>query len=89
MPREVVRDGTLHICIEGLYEGQKKRERLDPENLFIAEQMRMQWVPHPVPEARYNNNQWSTLQPMQQGEGAALAEERKSIPFQIRALANY
>ena len=38
MPAEVIRDGVFHICIEGLYESQKKREGLDSENLFIAEQ---------------------------------------------------
>ena len=36
--------GVLHIiCVGGLYESQKKRQRLDPENLYIVEQMGIQY----------------------------------------------
>ena len=35
------------LCIEGLFEGQKKRERIDPEVLFIGAQMRVQFGPGP------------------------------------------
>ena len=39
MPENICQDGVLYICIEGLYEAQKKRIPLDPENLYIADQM--------------------------------------------------
>ena len=32
-------DHIYHICVEGLFETQKKRERLDPEVLYIGVQM--------------------------------------------------
>ena len=39
MPRDPVHDGVFHICVEGLLEAQKKRERLDPEVVYIGMQM--------------------------------------------------
>ena len=46
MPRDnVVKDGIYHICIEGMLEGQKKRERIDPEVMYIAMQMGVQLGP--------------------------------------------
>ena len=38
-PRDPMRDGVFLICVEGLLEAQKKRERLDPEVLYIGMQM--------------------------------------------------
>ena len=36
MPKERLVDGVYHICIEGLYEGQQRRDRIDPELMHIA-----------------------------------------------------
>ena len=36
MPRDPMRHGAFHICVEGLFESQQKRERLDPEVLYIG-----------------------------------------------------
>ena len=44
MPPEVVRHGVYHIRIEGLYGGQKKFENLDPENLYPAKQIGVQFA---------------------------------------------
>ena len=43
MPKEVIKDGIFHICVEGLFEGQKKRERIDPEVLYIGMQVGVQF----------------------------------------------
>ena len=40
---EVIKDGVYHICIEGLLEAQQKRERLNPEALFICQHMGAQF----------------------------------------------
>ena len=46
MPKgNVVKDGIYHICIEGMLEGQKKGERIDPEVMYIAVQMGAQLGP--------------------------------------------
>ena len=42
MPRESVVDGIYHICLEGFYEGQQRRNRADPELMYIASQMGLQ-----------------------------------------------
>ena len=34
-----MRNGTFHICVEGLFEAQKKQGRLVPEVLYIGVQM--------------------------------------------------
>ena len=39
MPKDPTRNGTFHVCVEGLFEAQKKRERLHPEVLHIGVQM--------------------------------------------------
>ena len=38
MPKERLVDGIYHICLEGLYEGQQRRDRLDPELMYLATQ---------------------------------------------------
>ena len=45
MPEDLMQNGACHICIEGLFEGQKKRERLDPEVLYISEQVGVNFGP--------------------------------------------
>ena len=42
LPRERTVDGVYHICLEGLFEGQQRRQRLDPELLYLAIQMGLQ-----------------------------------------------
>ena len=42
MPSERVVDGVYHFCLEGLYEGQQRRDRVDPELLYLAVQMGLQ-----------------------------------------------
>ena len=42
MPTERLVDGVYHICIEGLYEGQQRRDRIDPELMHIAVQTGLQ-----------------------------------------------
>ena len=42
MPTERPVDGVYHICIEGLYEGQQRRDRIDPELMHIAVQTGLQ-----------------------------------------------
>ena len=42
MPRERLVDGVCHICIEGLYEGQQLRKRVDPELMYLAVQTGLQ-----------------------------------------------
>ena len=42
MPKERLVDGVYHICIEGLYEGQQRRDRIDPELMHIAVQTGLQ-----------------------------------------------
>ena len=39
MPKDPMHNGIFHICVEGLLEAQKRRERLDPEVLYIGVQM--------------------------------------------------
>ena len=41
-PEERTVDGVCHICLEGLFEGQQRRQRLDPELLYLAIQMGLQ-----------------------------------------------
>ena len=43
MPPEVDKDGVYHICIEGLLEAQQKRDRLNPQALFICQHMGAQF----------------------------------------------
>ena len=43
MPTEVVKDGVCHICIERLLEAQQKRDRLNPEALYICQHMGVQF----------------------------------------------
>ena len=38
MPKERLVDGVYHICLEGLYEGQQRRDRMDPEMMYLAVQ---------------------------------------------------
>ena len=42
MPKERLVDGVYHICLEGLYEGQQRRGRIDPELMHIAVQTGLQ-----------------------------------------------
>ena len=42
MPKDRVVDG-VHICLEGLYEGQQRRDRLDPELMYLAVQTGLQF----------------------------------------------
>ena len=42
MPKERIVDGVYHICLEGLYEGQQRRDRIDPELMHIAVQTGLQ-----------------------------------------------
>ena len=42
MPKERLVDGVYHICLEGLYEGQQRRDRIDPELMHIAVQSGLQ-----------------------------------------------
>ena len=42
MPKERIVDGVYHICLEGLYEGQQRRDRIDPELMRIAVQTGLQ-----------------------------------------------
>ena len=42
MPKERLVDGVYHICLEGLYEGQQRRDRIDPELMRIAVQTGLQ-----------------------------------------------
>ena len=39
MPSQVVKDGVYHICIEGFLEALQKRDRLNPEALYICQHM--------------------------------------------------
>ena len=43
MPSEVIKDDVYHICSEGFLEAQQKRERLNPEALFICQHMGAQF----------------------------------------------
>ena len=36
---DMYKDGVLHICIEVLYEAQRKCVRRDPENFYLADMM--------------------------------------------------
>ena len=42
MPKERLVDGVYHICLEGLYEGPQRRDRIDPELMHIAVQTGLQ-----------------------------------------------
>ena len=42
LPKERTVDGVYHICLEDLFEGQQKRDRLDPELMYLAMQMGLQ-----------------------------------------------
>ena len=42
MLREHLVDDVYRICIEGLYEGQQRRERVDPELMYLAVQTGLQ-----------------------------------------------
>ena len=42
MSTERLVDGVYHICVEGLYEGQQRRDRIDPELMHIAVQTGLQ-----------------------------------------------
>ena len=42
LPRERTVDGVYHICLEGIFEGQQRRQRLHPELLYLAIQMGLQ-----------------------------------------------
>ena len=42
MPTERLVDGVYHICLEGLYEGQQRRDRMDPELMYLAVQTGLQ-----------------------------------------------
>ena len=42
MPKERIVDGVCHICLQGLYEGQQRRDRIDPELMHIAVQTGLQ-----------------------------------------------
>ena len=42
MPKERMVGGIYHICLEGLFEGQQRRNRVDPEQMYIASQMGLQ-----------------------------------------------
>ena len=44
-PKERIVDGVYHICLEGLFEGQQRRNRLGPELLYLAIQMGLQLGP--------------------------------------------
>ena len=67
MPPEVIKDGVYHICVEGLLEAQQKRERLNPEALFMHMSAYgctvQQRVPGSVREGSCEHNQWSDHQP--------------------------
>ena len=42
MPTERVIDGVYHVCLEGLYEGQQRRDRMGPELMYLAVQTGLQ-----------------------------------------------
>ena len=42
IPKERLVDGVYHICLKGLYEGQQRRDRIDPELMHLAMQTGLQ-----------------------------------------------